>query len=113
MARTEITVQQSSLAGITPTFNAAIADGHMFKNDGNVIIEVKNAAGADVTVTIQTPAKVQGIDLAEITVTVPATTGHKLIGPFDPSLFNQSNGMVYVDYSSATAVTIMAVDTKL
>lgn len=106
MARTEITVQDVSLAGVTPTFAAAFVDGNMFKNDGNVIIEVKNTGGASVNVTIQTPAKVGGIDLAEVIVAVPATTGHKVIGPFDPSIFNQAGGVTYVDTSAQTGVTI-------
>lgn len=114
MARTALTVQAISLAGLTPTFNAAMAvDGNSFKNDGNVIIDVKNGSASPITVTIQTPAKVQSIDLAEIVVTVPATTGDKVIGPFDPSLFNQADGSVYVDFSSATTVTIAVFRTKL
>lgn len=106
MARTEIAVQSVSLAGVTPAFAAAFVDGNMFKNDGNVIIEVKNASASPVTVTIQTPAKVGGVDLAEIVVTVPATNGDKVIGPFDPSLFNQAGGMVYLDTSAQASVTI-------
>lgn len=106
MARTEVTVQDVSLAGVTPTYTAAIVDGHMFKNDGNVAIEVKNTTASPVNVTIQTPAKVGGIDLAEVVVAIPATSGDKIIGPFDPSLFNQSGGLVYVDYASTTGMTI-------
>lgn len=106
MARTEIAVQDVNLVGTTPTFAAAFVDGNMFKNDGNVIIEVKNTSGAPVNVTIQTPAKVGGVDLAEIIVSVPATTGHKAIGPFDPTLFNQAGGMAYIDTSAQTGVTI-------
>ena len=108
MARTALTVQEISLAGITPSYAAAEADGNSFANDGDVLLQVKNA-GSEITVTIQTPMKVGGVDVAEVTVTIPATTGDKMVGPFDPTIFNQSAGVVYVDYSAVTTVTVAAI----
>jgi len=108
MARATLTVQEISLAGITPSYTAAEGDGNSFANDGDVFLQVKNA-GSEITVTIQTPAKVGGVDVEEITVVVPATTGDKMIGPFEPTIFNQSGGVVYVDYSAVTSVTVAAI----
>lgn len=102
-----LTVQNTSLAGITPSWVAAAAGGDEFANTGDCYFEIKNA-GSEMTVTVETPAKIEGIDIAEITVTVPATTGVKRIGDFDPAIFNQSTGRIAVTYSSVTSVTVGA-----
>jgi len=105
MARTALTVQDIALAGITPSYAAANADGNSFDNQGGSYLQVKNGSGSQITVTIPTPAKVGGVDLEDITVTVAATTGDKVIGPFAPELFNQSGGVVHVNYSAVTTIT--------
>lgn len=110
MARTTLTVQQVTLAGLAPTYAAAtVTDGDAFANDGNVLVHVKNTNAATRTLTIQTPAKVAGVDVAEVTVTIPANTGDVMIGPFDPSIFNQADGKVYLDWSAVTNVTVAAI----
>jgi len=110
VARTTLSVQQITNSGITPSYAAATAtDGDAFANDGDVFVHVKNVGGSPVTLTIQTPGKVAGVDIAEVTVTIPATTGDKMIGPFDPTVFNQSDGKVYLDWSAVTGVTVAAI----
>jgi hypothetical protein len=42
------------------------------------------------------------------TVSVPATTGDRVCGPFDPAIFNDANGFVQVTYSAVTSVTVAA-----
>jgi len=102
-----LTVQNISLTGITPSYASAAAGGDEFANTGDTYFQIKNG-GSEITLTIETPAKIEGIDIAEITVTIPATTGDKVIGPFDPSIFNQSTGRVAVTYSAVTTVTVGA-----
>ena len=111
MARTALSVQEIDLTGLSPTYSDANADGHSITNTGDVFLHVKNASASDITVTCQTPAKIEGIDIAEITVTV-AASGEKMIGPFNPTIFNQSDGSVYVDYSATASVTVAAVRLK-
>ena len=108
MARGAITLQNISLSGITPSFAAAASDGDGFLNTGDTYLQIKNGSGADITAAMQTPAKIDGIDIAEITVVIPATTGNKIIGPFETHIFNQSDGKVYVDYTAVTTVTVAA-----
>lgn len=109
MARTALTVQNIALAGLTPAYSAGDAvNFHEFINDGNTMLQVKNTGGGACTVTIYTPAKVAGVDIADITVVVGATTGDKMIGPFPTHVFNQSGGLVNVDISTATGVTLGA-----
>lgn len=108
MARTSLTVTNILNSGITPAYGAANADGHYFANDGRVLLQVKNTNGSTRTVTVQTPATVGGLAVAEVAVVVPITTGDKMIGPFDPSLFNQAGGLVYVDFDAVADLTIAA-----
>mgnify|MGYP005823896815 CR=1 FL=1 len=106
--RTALVPQQITRAGLAPAFSAAVADGHSVANDGHVFIEVKNASGSAVTVTVQTPGMVDGLAIAELQVSVPATNGDKMIGPFPPGIYNQADGTIYVDFSAVTSVTVAA-----
>jgi len=110
MARTAITPQNPALAGITPSYAAGdSANGMYVPNDGKTLLQVKNTGGAACTVTLKSNGyKVAGVALADQTVTVPATTGDKIIGPFDPMVFNQAGGTLSIDLSTATGVTIAA-----
>lgn len=107
MARTALTVQTISNSGIAPSFTAAETDGNWLVNNGREFLEVKNT-GDEITVTIQTPATIENVAIAEVAVTIPATTGDKMIGPFATHVFNQADGTVYVDYSGVTNVTAAA-----
>lgn len=106
MARTAITPQQIARTGLASALATPDqANGNTFANDGQCFLYVKNAAGSPITVTIATPGTVDGLAIADLTVSVPATTGERMIGPFPPGIYNQSDGTVYVDWSSATSVT--------
>ena len=112
MARTDLPTPTSiSQAGVVnPTFTAAIADGHMFANDGSIWLEVRNDDASSKTVTVQTGAVEQGdLAIADRTMVVPAgQVGY--IGPFPSSPYNQPTGTdagkVYIDYSATTSVTV-------
>jgi hypothetical protein len=90
-----------------PTFrNAAAADS--FDNNGDVLLYVKNTTGSPVTVTIDAagltvgPAGASAFN-ADVAVSVPATTGERLIGPFPPARFNDSSGRVQLSWSATGA----------
>lgn len=105
MARSEISHQQIVRTGLEQTYASANADGNKFSNDGRMFLHVKNGAGAPIDVTIQTPGTVDGLAVADQVVTV--TNGEeRMIGPFPANIYNQDDRMVYVDYSSATSVTV-------
>lgn len=107
MARTALAVQAIDVDGITPSYAAANVDGNSVANTGDQFVHVKNGSASSVTVTIPTPAKVQGVDVADITVAV-AAGAEAMIGPFPAGLFNQSGGVVYINYSAVTSVTVAA-----
>lgn len=107
--RTTVAVQRVAETGTIPAYAAAtVTDGDAFLNDGKTIIHVLNG-GVQTTVTIQTPALVDGLAIADRAVVVVADTGNKMIGPFEPGLYNQTDGKVYLDWSSVASVTFAVI----
>lgn len=104
MARTDLTAQAIGRAGLAVVFAAANVDGHSWADNGQQFLQVKNAGGSPITVTFPIPVTVDGQAVASRTVSIPATTGDKIIGPFT-SQYRQSDGDVWVDFSAVTSVT--------
>lgn len=102
----ELTPQVIVLAGITPALVAAEAGGDDFVNSGRDFIHIKNgdASPMDVTINSQVDCN-QGVD-HDISVTIPASTGEKFIGPFPKDRFNDTAGKIQITYSAVTSVTI-------
>jgi len=107
MARTALTVQDIVKTGLSPSYTAANADGHSVANVGDMLVHVKNGGAGSITVTCQTPAKQDGMDIAELQVAIPAGE-ERMIGSFPTRTFNQSDGTVYVDFSGVSSVTVAA-----
>ena len=106
MARTTLTKQQVLNTGLTPVFSAGdSANGHNFVNDGHQMIYVKNGGGSSINVTVNTVGKLAGLSLAAQVIAVP-NAQERMFGPFDPTVFNQADGTVYIDLSGATSVTV-------
>ena len=111
MARTDLTVLQVIQAGLNPAYTAAnsVANGgNMFPNTGDAFLHVKNGSGSSINVTVDIPGLVAGMAISDLVVAVPAG-GERMIGPFDPTWCNQSDGKVYVDFSAVTTVTVAAI----
>ena len=104
-----LAIQTIDHTGLAEALAAAAAAGDQFANDGRIFLHVKNvnAASRDVTINSQNNCS-QGFD-HDITVTVPATTGDKMIGPFPPGRFDDSGGFVQVTYESEVGVTVAAI----
>jgi len=90
-----LTPQAVSRTGITPSYTAAgsspllnTSDTFQFNNTGKEILHFKKSGASDCTVTIVTPETVDGLAVADRTLTVPASTGDKMIGPFPPEHYN-------------------------
>ena len=100
-----ITVQQITLAGITPAFAAVNSSDTAAVSPGAVYFgEVKNAGGTQDIVTV-TDAGVTagGSSATSPTVTVPITTGDKMF--FIPVMFANTSGNVTLAHSFTTSVT--------
>ena len=78
-------------SGLTPVYTAVASAGdtHQVQNNGKtVFLHFKKTGAGNAIVTVQTPRTVDGNAIAELTATVVATTGDKMIGPFDPQVYN-------------------------
>lgn len=111
MPRTVISKQPFTDAGLAPTYVAPDASGAIVDGDGRTVLHVKNGSASPITVTVQTPEKRAGLDVAERQVSVPAG-GDRFIGPFPVATYNRNTapdqGKVYVDFSAVTSVTVAA-----
>lgn len=114
MARGILALQEIVRTGITPTLTAGDATNHHYfdNRSQDVYIQVKNGDASPITVTINTPGLIDGMAIPDLVVTVPATTGDKLIGPFRNDLYGQAeqalSKAVLVDLSADTSVTLGA-----
>jgi hypothetical protein len=107
MARTALTVQQVTRAGLTPTYSAANVDGHSIPNGGKECLHIKTTSNA-CNVTFQTPGSVDGQAIADRVVALGTST-ERIIGPFPPTMYNQGAEEVFVDFSAVTGVTVAAI----
>lgn len=103
-----LTVQTITRAGLEETLAAAAAGGDSFPNDGRVFLYARNGDVSDKTVTIATQKTVDGKAVADDAIVVTAAE-ERMIGPFPPGLYNDSNGRVQVTYSAETSVTVAAI----
>lgn len=103
MARGTITVYDVERSGLTPLYSTGnTGDGDKFQNDGNTFLHVTNA-GETNTLTISTPGTVDGLAVADRTVTLN-TDCSLFIGPFSPAQYNQvgtDDGYVYISYNDS------------
>ena len=107
-ARADLAVQvMDRHTPIEPTqTNAVVADGHMFVNDGRTFLFLIGGT-ANCEITIQTPQTVDSLAIAELVFDIPlGATEYRIMGPFPPSVYNQSNGKVYIDWEVANIANV-------
>lgn len=99
--------QVVALSGLTPTYSAAAASTTVTCGDRS-FLHVKNTNGSSMTVTLTATRVYRGQATADLVVTVPATTGDKMIGPITADLFAGATDGVSaaITYSSTTSVTV-------
>jgi hypothetical protein len=101
-----LTVLTPTISGAPIAVASAAGGGDTFVNNGETLFYVANGSGGSITVTFATAGVTnQGIAIADVAVAVGAGET-KLIGPFDPSVFNDSQGRVAVTYSGVTSLTV-------
>lgn len=101
----------ASGADITPTRNGSLsaADTYVFANDGKVILLAEKTGAGSCTYTVATPRTIGGLAIADQTGTIAATTGDKVLGPFEPATHNDTNGDASITFSEATGLTVAVV----
>lgn len=105
-----LATQSITRAGLAPSYAAAAGGGDTFTPDKNTYLQIKNASGGAITVTIVTPRNdAWGNAIADNTVSVPATTGDRLIGPFPAEVYGDpTTGLASITYSGVTSLTVGA-----
>lgn len=108
MAVVALAPQTPTVDGVTPTYTGSLSTSntYTFPNDGRTFLHVKKSGAGACVATIATPAEVDGNAIADKTVTIPATTGDKLIGPFPPRTFTNADGVATVSFSEITGLTV-------
>jgi hypothetical protein len=91
-------------------FAPAASGGDTFEPDPRTFLFYRNTNAATRRVVVVVPGLIYGQALTDVTVTVPATTGEKLIGPLDYGLANPTTRRVDITYpDGVTGVTVAAV----
>lgn len=113
MADVVLTQKQVLRTGLTPAYQGIDAtDTYYLENQGKVFLHFLNTGGSPAVVTFDTEGQVDGLDLENPTVSVPATTGDRMIGPFPASWevkVGAQSGRIKFTQDQATGVTVMAV----
>jgi phage tail sheath gpL-like len=113
-----LTIQNISAAGITPSYQAATASDTIPGASGNerLFLHAKNTNAATATVTINpvspTTAKVPGVgqvSVPAIQVTIPATTGDKMIGPIPQAYIDATGTVTITNTGTITNLTLAAI----
>ena len=78
---------------------------YTFYNSGRTYILYSHEATTSQTITVETPQKIEGLDIGEYTYTSTAIE-IKLLGPFKPSVFNDASGRASFTISTTTNAEI-------
>jgi hypothetical protein len=104
-----LTTQIITRVGITPTFAAVTGAGDACEVSNDLFLEFKNTNAATCTATLAIPAGVSqypNVTYTSVAVTIPATTGDKMIGPISPLLFQDpTTGLCQITYSGTSTNT--------
>ncbi len=107
MARTSLTPQIPTRAGLAVTFAAANTDGHSFANNGRMILRLKNTNAAARTVTVRFGGSVDGTAITGgKDIIVPALTGDMTTAVYPKGDYDQPDGTVWLDYSATADLTV-------
>jgi hypothetical protein len=110
VARTAITPQKTTAAGLAVAFEPANVDGNSFRPANGRVLHVRNGSGAAITATLPTPGTVDGLAIADRAITVAAGAHTAIsVGPL-PGIYGQPDGTVHLDWSSVTTVTVAVLD---
>lgn len=97
-----LAIQPSSVNGLAYTSTAAAASD-TFPCGSNLALLVENSNAATRTITVSTPGTYRGLAVPDPAPTIGATTGRLLIGPLDPTLYQDPTTGVGTVTPSATA----------
>jgi hypothetical protein len=100
-----IPTQAINRTGVTPTFQAVAGGGDACECSGDLYLEFKNTNAATYTVTLAIPSSAStypNVTYNSVSVTIPATTGDKLIGPISSLFQDPVTGLCQITYTGTT-----------
>jgi hypothetical protein len=108
-----LTTQVIVRTGVAPSYVTPAGGGDACEVGDDIFLHVKNASGSPVTVTLAIPSSNSGYSGAVYTntaVSVPATTGDRMIGPITAGLYKDpTTGLCTITTSAQTSVTIACI----
>lgn len=100
-----LSIQQVSEPSLTPSY-AAVSASDTVVPDSRIMLHVKNAGGSPDTVTVVVPGNGPGgVAIPDMTVSVPASTGDRMIPLVNPAYTDPTTGLITVTHSFTTSVT--------
>lgn len=108
MATVQKSAQSVSRGGLAATYNGSLSttDTYNVPNDGRTILHFKKSGANACTASFLVNETVDGIAVPARTVTIPATTGDKFVGPFPPHIYGSQ---IAFTLSEVTGLTFAAV----
>jgi hypothetical protein len=101
-----LTTQVIVRTGITPSYAAVTGGGDACEVGDDIYLHFKNTNAATYTVTLAIPSgnsPYSGVTYTSTAVTIPATTGDKLIGPISAGLYKDpTTGLCTITYTGTT-----------
>jgi hypothetical protein len=106
-----LTAQTLGYAGTLPTLSAVNSSDTFAPNDRQFLwVKNTNASTRDITI-VTTQTGVGGQAVADVTVTIAATTGEEMIATFPASKFaDPATGLATVSYTATAGVTAALVE---
>jgi hypothetical protein len=107
-----LTTQTIVRTGLAPSYAAAAGGGDAMDTGDDMVLHVKNTSGGAITVTFAIGAAqstVAGVAYTNTAVSVPATTGDRMIGPISSIYKDATTGLATITYSGVTNLTVAAI----
>jgi hypothetical protein len=104
--RVELLVQQVVREGVLPSYSSAPIGGHALPNSGAEFVHIKTGSSG-VVVTFQTPGMVDELPVDD-RIEAIGPNSSQIFGVFPPSIYNQADDHVYIDFDTVVGVTIGA-----
>lgn len=104
-----LTTQSITRAGVTPTYAAAAGGGDACEVGDDIYLHFKNTNAAARVVTLAIPSSAStypNVTYTNVAVTVPATTGDKLVGPISALFKDPTTGRCTITYDAVTNLTV-------
>lgn len=95
-------------AGVAANYNTGLSTGNTYvvRNNGKTVLHFKKTGAGICNVTIVANGVVAGHALAAGAAAIPATTGDKFVGPFNPAVFDDVNHDVSFTLSEITGLSV-------